>query len=62
MENKLTSSDGLRAVVAIKCARHFVWYELGYQYFPAAYTEAPTIRVDQPTTYSSNCGMLVLFP
>ncbi|KAH7687761.1 hypothetical protein AAVH_40686, partial [Aphelenchoides avenae] len=46
MENHLLGVDGIRALVSIKCARKFVWYELAYQYFQAAYTEAPKVETD----------------
>lgn len=62
MRNQLLGADGLRAIASIKCARRFVWYELAYQYFQAAYTEAPKIEVVPDSKYNDNCGMLVMFP
>ncbi|KAH7715855.1 hypothetical protein AAVH_16769 [Aphelenchoides avenae] len=53
-----------RAVIAIKCARKFVWYELGYRYFQAAWTNAVAIPTSYPSAndYSYKCGNTVVFP
>lgn len=49
-------------VVAIaKCARKFIWYELAYRYFQAAWTNSFAIPITPDSDYSSNCGMIVLF-
>ncbi|KAH7721709.1 hypothetical protein AAVH_10787 [Aphelenchoides avenae] len=62
MENQLLGADGLRAVVSIKCARKFVWYELAHHYFQAAYTESPKVEITPGSKYSDYCAVLVLFP
>lgn len=51
-----------RAVVAIKCAKKFVWYELGYRYFEAAWTNAVTISSSHGNEYSFKCGTTLVFP
>ncbi|KAH7721705.1 hypothetical protein AAVH_10784 [Aphelenchoides avenae] len=54
MKNQLLVSDGLRALVSIKCAKKFVWYELAYQYFQAAYTEVSKVETDSGTKYDND--------
>lgn len=48
-------------IVVVKCARMFIWYELAYRYFQAAWTNSYEIPFTQDSDYKSNCGMLVLF-
>ncbi|KAH7717427.1 hypothetical protein AAVH_15158 [Aphelenchoides avenae] len=31
------TQDGFRALAALRCGYEFVWYQLGYRYFPAGY-------------------------
>lgn len=36
----LRKEAGFRAVAAFRCARRFVWYELGWTYFEAYWTNS----------------------
>ncbi|KAH7707554.1 hypothetical protein AAVH_25211 [Aphelenchoides avenae] len=38
MVHQLISEDTFHTLVAVKCARTFVWYQLAYEYFQAAHT------------------------
>ncbi|KAH7703113.1 hypothetical protein AAVH_29723 [Aphelenchoides avenae] len=54
---------GFRALVALRCGYEFVWYELGYRYFPAGFaTGEYVLATQQGNKYSSNCGQIVFFP
>lgn len=57
---KDTAAEKL-SVVAIKCAYRFVWYELSYAYFPAAWWSENTSSARiQENSYDSNCFLLLL--
>ncbi|KAH7706453.1 hypothetical protein AAVH_26329 [Aphelenchoides avenae] len=57
------SADGFRALVAMRCGYEFVWYELGYRYFPAGFaTDGYTLATKQDNKYKDNCGQIVFFP
>ncbi|KAH7715847.1 hypothetical protein AAVH_16760 [Aphelenchoides avenae] len=63
IEGKLNGAlSEFNAVAVIKCARKFVWYELGYRYFQAAWTNSVDIPSEHESDYSSKCGRIVLFP
>lgn len=58
------SGGGFKALVALKCGYEFVWYELGYRYFPAGYSTGNyTLSTDVENKYSWKCGgQIILFP
>ncbi|KAH7711173.1 hypothetical protein AAVH_21532 [Aphelenchoides avenae] len=59
----LRVNETASALVAVACGYKFVWYELGYAYFPAANSTSPyTLTTRQNSDYSSKCGQIVLFP
>ncbi|KAH7714146.1 hypothetical protein AAVH_18484 [Aphelenchoides avenae] len=56
------SVGGFRALVALRCGYEFVWYELGYRYFPAGFATGDYVLApEQGSKYSSNCGQIVFF-
>ncbi|KAH7711169.1 hypothetical protein AAVH_21528 [Aphelenchoides avenae] len=51
------------AFAVVRCGYEFVWYELGYKYFPAANSTSPYVLTSHPISdYISNCGQIILFP
>ncbi|KAH7687784.1 hypothetical protein AAVH_40663, partial [Aphelenchoides avenae] len=56
--------DWFSGLVAVRCGREFVWYELGYRYFNVGRTAGPkfTLVSTNDGTYNSNCGQAFLFP
>ncbi|KAH7706630.1 hypothetical protein AAVH_26144 [Aphelenchoides avenae] len=55
--------DGFRALAVLRCGYAFVWYELGYRYFPADYaTRNHTLFTQSGNKYSDKCGQIVFFP
>ncbi|KAH7715715.1 hypothetical protein AAVH_16896 [Aphelenchoides avenae] len=57
------SAGGFRALVALRCGYEFVWYELGYRYFPAGFASGGyTLGTKQDNKYKYNCGQIVFFP
>ncbi|KAH7711175.1 hypothetical protein AAVH_21534 [Aphelenchoides avenae] len=59
----LSVKDKETAFVVVRCGYEFVWYELGYKYFPAANSTSPYVLTTHANSdYSSNCGQIILFP
>ncbi|KAH7712658.1 hypothetical protein AAVH_20000 [Aphelenchoides avenae] len=57
------TEDGFRALAALRCGYEFVWYQLGYRYFPAGYaTGNHTLFTEGGNEYSEKCGQIVFFP
>ncbi|KAH7717395.1 hypothetical protein AAVH_15193 [Aphelenchoides avenae] len=51
------------ALAALRCGYEFVWYELGYRYFPAGYATGKHILLTQGgNEYTDKCGQIVFFP
>ncbi|KAH7710734.1 hypothetical protein AAVH_21995 [Aphelenchoides avenae] len=47
---------------AVKCGYEFVWYELGYTYFYAAYSSTRSKWQKNGGAYDAKCGQLFFFP
>ncbi|KAH7715716.1 hypothetical protein AAVH_16897 [Aphelenchoides avenae] len=63
IDGPFLSAGGFRALVALRCGYEFVWYELGYRYFPAGFTtDAYVLTTKQDNKYKYNCGQIVFFP
>ncbi|KAH7724265.1 hypothetical protein AAVH_08153 [Aphelenchoides avenae] len=60
------ASDILEATLsltALRCGYEFVWYQLGYRYFPAGYaTGNYTLFTEGANKYSEKCGQIFFFP
>ncbi|KAH7713722.1 hypothetical protein AAVH_18906 [Aphelenchoides avenae] len=55
--------DGFRSLTALRCGYEFVWYQLGYRYFPAGYaTGNYTLFTEGANKYSEKCGQIFFFP
>ncbi|KAH7715718.1 hypothetical protein AAVH_16899 [Aphelenchoides avenae] len=62
IDGPFLSAGGFRALVALRCGYEFVWYELGYRYFPAGFaTGGYVLATKQDNTYKYNCGQIVFF-
>lgn len=62
---ELLKDSGFRAFAAFRCARRFVWYELGWTYFEAYWTNSEFIlnSTNWATSWDKGlCGTIVLFP
>lgn len=58
----LLTEDGFWALAALPCGYNFVWYELGYRYFPAGYaTGNHTLVTKTGNKYSEKCGQIIFF-
>lgn len=62
MVHQLISEDTFHTLVAVKCARTFVWYQLAYEYFQAAHTTSDYSIEFGHGKYDSSCALLALFP
>ncbi|KAH7721351.1 hypothetical protein AAVH_11207 [Aphelenchoides avenae] len=58
------SIKGFGGFAAVKCGYEFVWYELGYSYFYAAYSSTPYQWEMKGGAYDSKakCGQIFFFP
>lgn len=54
--------DEFRSLLAVKCARMFVWYELGYHYFHAVWASHQYVIKVQTSKYSPVCASFLFFP
>ncbi|KAH7711166.1 hypothetical protein AAVH_21525 [Aphelenchoides avenae] len=60
---RLNVVQNASAYAVVRCGYKFVWYELGYEYFPAANSTSPyALATRQNNVYSANCGQIILFP
>ncbi|KAH7708512.1 hypothetical protein AAVH_24234 [Aphelenchoides avenae] len=60
---KLSLVKKASPLAVVRCGYKFIWYELGYEYFPAAYSTSPyKLESSHDNVYSANCGQIVLFP
>lgn len=50
---------GFTAVVAVRCAFEFVWYELGWRYYEAAATTSEYVLSRYDGEYNDACGQLI---
>lgn len=55
-------SSEFSAVVAVRCAYEFVWYELGWRYYKAAETTSEYVLSRYDGEYNDACGQLIFFP
>lgn len=62
MGNRLISYDTFHTLVVVKCAKQFVWYQLAYQYYQAAYTTSLYKIEIGSGKYDSDCALIALFP
>ncbi|KAH7680227.1 hypothetical protein AAVH_41402 [Aphelenchoides avenae] len=53
---------GFGTVVVVKCARKFVWYELAWKHFSAAWSTSKHQFFVNEGTYSSTCALIVFIP
>lgn len=63
------AGSGFSAMVVVKCAYRFVWYQLAHEYFTVGRTpnDDPVMKTYTLTTasgdkYNANCGQIFLFP
>lgn len=54
-----TAFDG---IAAVKCGYEFVWYELGYTYFYAAYSSTDYKWQKKGGAYDAECGQIFFYP
>lgn len=50
------------AVLVIRCAYEFVWYELGWRYYEAAATTSEYVVSRYDGDYNDACGQLIFLP
>ncbi|KAH7708361.1 hypothetical protein AAVH_24398 [Aphelenchoides avenae] len=62
LEDKLFGQDAFGTVVVVKCARKFVWLELAWKHFMAAWSTSQYQYFVDEGTYSSTCALIVFFP
>ncbi|KAH7693100.1 hypothetical protein AAVH_39870, partial [Aphelenchoides avenae] len=63
IDGAFLSAGGFRALVALRCGYEFVWYELGYRYFPAGFATGDyVLATKQGNKFKSNCGQIVFSP
>ncbi|KAH7717423.1 hypothetical protein AAVH_15154 [Aphelenchoides avenae] len=56
------TGNGFHTMVALRCGYEFVWYELGYRYFPAGYaTNNHTLITPVGYKYADKCGQIIFF-
>lgn len=53
-----------RALVALRCARRFVWYELGWHFYEAYWTSSNDVfhYNDRRDDWGNSCGTFVFMP
>ncbi|KAH7710738.1 hypothetical protein AAVH_21999 [Aphelenchoides avenae] len=61
-DNKVNRENFRGGFAAVKCGYEFVWYELGYTYFHAAYSSTDYKWQKKGSAYDANCGQIFFFP
>ncbi|KAH7695598.1 hypothetical protein AAVH_37340 [Aphelenchoides avenae] len=62
VKDHVVDTNVFGGVAAVKCGYEFVWYELGYRYFYAAYSSTKYKWGTNGGGYDSKCGQIFLFP
>ncbi|KAH7720400.1 hypothetical protein AAVH_12115 [Aphelenchoides avenae] len=62
LKYKFTGQGGFRTMLVTKCARKFVWYELAWQHFRAAWSTADNQIFVSSGNYDTQCVSVVLIP
>ncbi|KAH7699588.1 hypothetical protein AAVH_33305, partial [Aphelenchoides avenae] len=59
---KDVNTTAFHGFAAVRCGYEFVWYELGYTYFYAAYSSTDYKWQKKGGAYDAKCGQIFFFP
>ncbi|KAH7710727.1 hypothetical protein AAVH_21988 [Aphelenchoides avenae] len=62
LSDQTININAFGGIAAVRCGYEFVWYELGYTYFYAAYSSTDYKWEKKGGVYDSKCGQVFFFP